>query len=78
MIVISDFHDQLPRSAHMFSMMIAHLNSAFNPILYGTFNPAFQRGYVQFLKILFNAKKRNIKKNTMERTIIVSTVESRL
>lgn len=50
LIVIFDFEDKLPRSAVMFSMTFAHLNSALNPILYAIFNSSFRSGYV----ILFN------------------------
>ena len=49
-IVMVNFDDRLPRSAIMYSMMLAHLNSAFNSILYGLYNPAFSIGYRRFLK----------------------------
>ena len=48
-----DFDRHLPKTAIMYSMQFAHLNSAFNPILYGLFNPAYQKGYKRFVcKIL--------------------------
>ena len=49
---MADFDNSLPRTAIMYSMMLAHLNSAFNSILYAIFNPAYQQGYKRFfLKI---------------------------
>jgi hypothetical protein len=55
-IVMSDYHDQLPRTAHMFSMLLAHLNSSLNPLLYAIFNPGFQRGYLTFFRVLILRK----------------------
>jgi uncharacterized protein with PQ loop repeat len=55
-IVMIDFHDNLPRTAHMFSMLLAHLNSSLNPVLYAIFNPGFQRGYMTFLRVLILRK----------------------
>lgn len=49
-IVMVDYDDKLPRSAVMFTMTFAHLNSSLNPILYAIFNSSFRRGYVN----LFN------------------------
>lgn len=49
-IVMVDYEDKLPRSAVMFTMTFAHLNSSFNSILYGLFNSAFRHGYLK----LFN------------------------
>ena len=53
MIVMLDFQDKLPRSAHMFSMAIAHLNSSLNPLLYALTNPLFQKGYKVFIRKIF-------------------------
>ena len=50
LIVMTDFQNKLPRSALMFTMTFAHLNSSLNPILYAIFNSSFRRGYA----ILFN------------------------
>ena len=52
MIVMLDYSDSLPRSAHMFSMAIAHLNSSLNPLLYAMTNPLFQKGYGLFIRKL--------------------------
>ncbi len=56
---MADHDDSLPNSVYAFSMLIAHLNSSFNPILYALFNPQFQRGYKKFLICLF--KKTHLK-----------------
>ena len=45
-----DYEDRLPRTAHMFTMALAHLNSSLNPFLYALFNPSFRRGYKMFLR----------------------------
>ncbi len=63
-------------------MLIAHMNSSFNPILYAVSNPLFQRGYKNLLKkliALFAFKKKNqvnsLSKNlTSKQGIISSTV----
>ena len=49
-IIMVNFGNRLPRSAVMYSMMLAHLNSAFNSILYGFYNPGFSTGYRRVLK----------------------------
>ena len=51
-----DYDNVLPRSWQMFTMAIAHFNSAANPILYGIFNPSFRKGYSNFLKRIFFIK----------------------
>lgn len=58
-IVMSDYRDKLPRTAHMFSMTVAHLNSALNPVLYGVFNPAFRRGYKLMFDLIFLGRLHN-------------------
>lgn len=49
-----DHGDNFPPGAHAYTMALAHLNSSFNPILYAIANPAFQRGYKQFLCLILN------------------------
>ena len=51
-----DFENNLPRSWQMFTMAIAHFNSAANPILYGIFNSNFRKGYSKFLRRIFFIK----------------------
>ena len=53
-------HDNfLPRTAIMYSMQLAHLNSAFNPILYGVFNPAYKKGYKMFINTILSKTSRS-------------------
>lgn len=56
---MKDYQDKLPRTAHMFSMSAAHLNSSMNPLLYAIYNPPFQKGYKLFLRKLFCKKSLN-------------------
>jgi hypothetical protein len=42
--------DQLPMSAHAFTNLPAHLNSAINPIFYGIFNTQIRNGYKNLLR----------------------------
>ena len=64
MIVMMDYADRLPRTAHMFSMEIAHLNSSLNPLLYAIFNPAFQRGYMLVFRLLLRTKRNDGRKSS--------------
>ena len=61
-LVMIDFADKAPRAAIMYTMTFAHLNSAFNPILYAVFNSAFKRGYEVLFRRAFclpSIAKRN-------------------
>jgi hypothetical protein len=51
-ILILDKDDRLPISAHTFTNLPAHLNSAINPIFYGIFNPKIREGYKNLLNII--------------------------
>lgn len=53
LVVMTDFGDKLPRTAHMYSMLIAHLNSSLNPVVYAISNPLFQKGYKNFFSLVF-------------------------
>ena len=44
--------DQLPMSAHAFTNLPAHLNSAINPIFYGIFNPKIRQGYRNLFRVI--------------------------
>lgn len=57
LIVMIDFSDQLPRTAHMYPLLLAHLNSSLNPILYALTNSNFQRGYKNLFYCIFKRKK---------------------
>ncbi len=59
-----NFNNFLPRTAIMYSMQLAHLNSAFNPILYGVFNPAYQKGYKRFIYAILNKPLVNENQST--------------
>ena len=48
-VVIWDEHDTFPKTAHVYTMLFAHLNSSLNPLLYAISNPLYQKGYVNFL-----------------------------
>ena len=71
-----DFDNHLPRAAIMYSMMLAHLNSALNPILYAVFNPAYRRGYKNLLFYFKTCKKRkeNIIRIKSDRNIRIVTI----
>ena len=58
-----DFENKFPRSVIIYSMQLAHLNSAFNPILYGMFNPAYQKGYKRFINFMLHKKHDKKDKN---------------
>ena len=75
---MTDFNDRLPRTAHMYTMTIAHLNSALNPILYGIFNPAFQRGYRSFFKLIIYGKTDEYTgtRTAVDKSVHISTVET--
>ena len=68
-IVMIDFEDRLPPSAHAFSMAFAHFNSTLNPIFYAMYNPGFKRGYNKLFSIIFcmetlsTARKSSTKSN---------------
>ena len=44
-----DFDYKLPSAVVMYATKLVHLNSALNPIIYAVVNPAFKKGYWQFL-----------------------------
>lgn len=73
---MSDYKDNLPRTAHMFSMSAAHLNSSLNPLLYAICNPQFQKGYKLFFKKIFLMPDRSEIHSTTGRTGNVSYIHS--
>jgi hypothetical protein len=52
-----DFNDELPRSAHMYPILLAHINSSLNPVLYAFTNGNFKKGYRNLYFCLFERKK---------------------
>ena len=67
-VVMSDFRDILPRTSHMFTMLLAHMNSSMNPILYALTNPAYQRGYKMLFSIIFFRKLNSNKNQSTHQT----------
>ena len=77
---MSDFADRLPRTAQMFTMTIAHINSALNPILYGIFNPAFQKGYKKIFRLIIHHKSYQanyLANEAKEKTVQISTLTTK-
>jgi hypothetical protein len=61
---MSDFGDKLPAWVHALAALIAHANSACNPMLYAIFNPMYLTAYKKFLnkitmKKYFNSNHQN-------------------
>jgi hypothetical protein len=51
-----DWQLTFPAASEMYTLLIAHLNSACNPILYAIFNPNFNRGYRNVLVCILPKK----------------------
>lgn len=76
LVVMTDYQDRYHRTVHMYTMSIAHLNSALNPILYAVFNPAFQKGYKNFFRILiFKTREVSIANKTQTINVSVTHVK---
>jgi len=58
-VIVLDFREQLPRTAYMFTLLMLHLNSFFNPFLYALTNTPMLEGYKNFFFYLFQRKKYN-------------------
>ena len=48
LVILSDLDDKLPNIAYMYSMLIAHLGSSTNVILYAFTNTQLFKGYKNF------------------------------
>ena len=48
-MLLADTDDLLPTEMHMYLYVLAHLNSAMNPIFYAAFNPKIKESYKHFL-----------------------------
>ena len=48
-MLLADTDDVLPKEMHMYLYVLAHLNSAMNPIFYAVFNPKIKQSYKCFL-----------------------------
>lgn len=55
-LIMIDFDNRVPKSLMMFSMVLGHLNSSLNPILYAVFNTAIKRGYDNLFSKIFCIK----------------------
>ena len=47
---MTDWNYDFPTASLVYTVLIAHLNSACNPILYAIFNPGFKKGYGNIIK----------------------------
>ena len=68
-ILIADLDDYLPMSAHVFTNLPAHLNSALNPVFYGIFNMKMRNGYKTFLGLMFCKGKTKFIEDVSEKQI---------
>jgi len=57
LILLIDLENKLHRTAFMFSLLLLHLNSSLNPILYAFTNTQIREGYLNLFYFLFNRKK---------------------
>jgi hypothetical protein len=64
--------DKLPMTAHAYTNLPAHLNSAINPIFYYIFNPKIREGYAIFLNLITCHKF--FKQTELKKTL--TTIES--
>ena len=65
---MSDFQDRYSRSVHLFTVLVAHLNSALNPVLYAVSNPLFRRGYKNFTHRICSCLIKTPIQNSIERS----------
>lgn len=59
-VVMTDWAGTHPIAAELYTVVLAHLNSALNPIFYGISNPAFRNGYKNFLRILMRKPEKSV------------------
>jgi ABC-type Fe3+ transport system permease subunit len=45
MVVTVDQHDDFPMEVHLYALLLAHLSSSLNAVVYGLTNSAFREGY---------------------------------
>ena len=51
LIIAIDVDDRLPIELHATTVLVAHINSCVNCILYGATNRQFRKGYIKFLRL---------------------------
>ncbi len=57
---MTDWTYSYPAASEVYTMLIAHLNSAFNPVLYGIYNPLFRKGYKNVWNRITRRKEERI------------------
>ena len=50
LVLLLDSDFSLPQSIYMYTWLLSRFNSSFNPILYGTTNLLFKKGYKDFFE----------------------------
>ncbi|ELU11620.1 hypothetical protein CAPTEDRAFT_36345, partial [Capitella teleta] len=57
-IVIVDFKDRAPEEVHLFILLLAHMHSTLNAIIYAMSNAQFRKGYLVALTSLYPCSAR--------------------
>ena len=60
MVVVTDWHNTHPVAAEVYTILLAHFNSALNPILYGIFNPLILKGYKNVFNMIVKRSNKII------------------
>lgn len=60
----------------MYTMLFAHLNSSFNPLVYAISNPLFQKGYKNLFKKMAFWKYRKVTERSFRANIGSASVVS--
>ncbi len=75
-IVLVDFNDDLPHELHLYILLLAHMHSSLNPIVYAFTNVHFRNGYRMILSLLkcpgTNLSNSTTKLQYLERTTILN------
>ncbi|KAJ8020508.1 Melatonin receptor type 1B-B [Holothuria leucospilota] len=53
-MVLGDYYARWPRILHVFGIALAHGNSSINSLIYAACNRDFRRGYMVFLRTIYN------------------------
>ena len=70
---MSDWYYVFPTAIEMYTVLLAHLNSAFNPIFYGIFNPNFTKGYQNVFRWFSHNEKLCMKISISNKKYTVDT-----
>ena len=49
--VTADINNTFPENVHLYVLLLAHMNSSLNWLVYGATNREFRRGYIKFLRL---------------------------